>query len=72
MRKKYAAKKISYLRKKNQIKHLKITPSLVEQEIIQTFCDGKYTNEERACCMALLTECHVSMNKLPDIIKTVL
>ena len=60
------------LKKENQIKHLKITQLLVEQKIIQTFCDGKYTNEERACCIALLTECHVSMNKLSDIIETVL
>jgi hypothetical protein len=38
----------------------------LESEQIDTFYIGTYTNEVRECCMSLITEYNVSMDKLPD------
>jgi len=44
----------------------------MESQTVATIEDGWYTNEVRECCFALLTECNVSLSKVPDIIKHVL
>lgn len=46
--------------------------NVVESGLISTFEDGKYINDMRECCMLLMTECNVSISKLPSVIDTVL
>ena len=57
---------------KKEIKELEGIIDVMESNEVQTFADGKYTNEVRECCMRLLTECNVSVRKLPGVINTVL
>ena len=42
----------------------------LESDLIPTFENGKYTNEIRECCIQLVTEGNVSLNKVPFVIKT--
>jgi len=44
----------------------------LENDEIILFENGKYVNEVRDCIMSLVTECNVSINKVNDVIKTVL
>lgn len=57
---------------KKEISKLQSIIDLMETDKVATFYNGKYSNEVRECFMSLLTECNVSLNKLPDIISTVL
>ena len=57
---------------RDRVSQLEAVVRLMESETVSTFEDGKYSNEVRECCIALLTECNVSLNKLPDIIRHVL
>ncbi|XP_060585907.1 uncharacterized protein LOC132741695 [Ruditapes philippinarum] len=58
--------------KEKEIDQLRHVMELLESEHIDTFYNGTYTNEVRECCMTLITECNVSMGKLPDVIRSVL
>ncbi|VDI51116.1 Hypothetical predicted protein [Mytilus galloprovincialis] len=55
-----------------QIKALEKVNAFLEGDTIATFENGKYTNEVRECCMQLVTEGNVSLNKLPIVITSVL
>ncbi|VDI77284.1 Hypothetical predicted protein [Mytilus galloprovincialis] len=55
-----------------QIKGLEKVNAFLEGDTIATFENGKYTNEVRECCMQLVTEGNVSLNKLPIVITSVL
>lgn len=55
-----------------QIIGLEKINDFLEGDTIQTFENGKYTNEVRECCMQLVTEGNVSLNKVPIVIKSVL
>ena len=56
----------------NKISELEQLNILLESDQVLTFENGRYINEVRACIMALLTECNVSMNKVNNVICTVL
>ena len=53
----------------NELEQLNV--GLEKDEII-LFENGKYVNEVRDCIMSLATECNVSINKVNNVIKTVL
>jgi chromosome segregation ATPase len=64
---------------KAEIKDLKIeadqlqdTIEYMESNTISTFGNGRYTDEIRACIMSLVTNCNVSLRKIPDVINAVL
>jgi hypothetical protein len=44
----------------------------LEGDTIKTFESGRYTNEVRECCMQLITEGNVSLNKITIVINSVL
>ena len=48
------------------------TNTLIESDLVSTFCEGKYINEVRRTIMSLLTECNVSLYKVNKVITKVL
>ena len=55
-----------------QINNLEKNNAFLEGDTITTFENGRYTNEVRKCCMQLITEGNVSLNKIPIVINSVL
>lgn len=55
-----------------QINNLENINDFLEGDTIKTFENGRYTNEVRECCMQLITEGNVSLNKIPIVINSVL
>jgi len=56
--------------KENYIQQLEAAQNILDNGEIQTFENGKYTNEIRECCMNLKTECNVSLSKLPAVVNS--
>ena len=56
---------------RKEMTELQYIVSLVEFRVIQTFEDGRYTNEIIECCIKLLKECSISIRKLTSVIETV-
>ena len=58
--------------KDRDISFLESANEFLSSNVVNTFADGKYSNEVRECVMKLLTTCNVSMSKMKDVITTVL
>ncbi|XP_052266845.1 nuclease SbcCD subunit C-like [Dreissena polymorpha] len=57
---------------KKEIKELQQIIDISDSNEVVTFENGKYTNEIRQCCMQLIHEGNVSLNKVPDVISSVM
>lgn len=64
---------------KGEVKDLKLeidqlcnSSECMEGDTLQTFKGGKYTDAMRQCCMELVTEGHVSLRKVPVVVKAVM
>lgn len=57
--------------KEAETSRLEQTNELLNNPVIETYYEGKYTNEIRETIMALITECGVSQKKLNNVLKVV-